>query len=127
MYKEFKNMRGEIYFIRGNIRIQVVTDSKIYYFLIDKKTFEPKLENLMNNDFDCSMMMFGRAVRYGIAYKNGQSGFRIYQRKYYQNFKVSIDSTNFEGCHGANIGSKGMFAIAHGSSICLFDEDSFEK
>ena len=71
MYKEFKNMRGEIYFIRGNIRIQVVTDSKIYYFLINKKTFEPKLENLMNNDFDCSMMMFGRAVRYGIAYKNG--------------------------------------------------------
>jgi hypothetical protein len=45
MYKEFKNMRGQIYFIKGNIRIQVVTDTKIYFFLVDKKTFEPKLEN----------------------------------------------------------------------------------
>ena len=42
-------MRGQIYFIKGNIRIQVTTDDKIYFFLIDKETFMPKLENVMYN------------------------------------------------------------------------------
>jgi hypothetical protein len=32
-------MRGQIYFIRGNVRIQIITDEKIYFFLIDKETF----------------------------------------------------------------------------------------
>jgi len=116
-YAEFKNMRGQIYFIRGNIRIQVVTDTTIYYFLIDPKTFEPTLENSMNNDFNCSMLMFGRAVRYGIAYKNSQSGFRIYSRKYYHNFKVAIDAGNWEDSYGANIPSKGQYVIAHGTDL----------
>ena len=116
-YAEFKNMRGQIYFIRGNIRIQVVTDETIYYFMIDKKTFEPTLENSMNNDFNCSMLMFGRAVRYGIAYKNSQSGFRIYSRKYYHNFKVAIDAGNWEDSYGANLPSKRQYVIAHGTDL----------
>jgi len=35
-YCEKKDMRGQIYFIRGNVRIQIITDEKIYFFLIDK-------------------------------------------------------------------------------------------
>jgi|APSaa5957512535_1039671.scaffolds.fasta_scaffold488116_1 hypothetical protein len=81
----------------------------------------------MNNDMNCSMMMFGRAVRYGISYKNGQSGFRIYQRKYYQNFKVAIDAGNYEGSHGVNLGSRQEYVIAHKTEICIFDVHTFVR
>jgi hypothetical protein len=53
-YWELKDTRGQIYFIRGNIRIQIVTDEKIYFDLIDKNTCEPKLENVMYNYMGCS-------------------------------------------------------------------------
>jgi hypothetical protein len=39
--------RGFIYYIKGNIRIQVTTDDYIYFYLIDKETFEPTLENVL--------------------------------------------------------------------------------
>jgi len=48
-YHKFENMRGQIYYIKGNIRIQVTTDEKIFFYLIDKVTLEPKLENVMYN------------------------------------------------------------------------------
>lgn len=53
-YCKKENMRGQIYFIKGNIRIQIVTDDLIYFYLIDKKTFMPTLENSMYNSMKCS-------------------------------------------------------------------------
>lgn len=90
-------MRGQIYFIRGNVRIQVVTDEKIYFFVIDKDTFMPTLENVMYNYMQCSVMMFGSRVRFGITYKSNQPGFSVYTRKYFHNFKVAISNENYEG------------------------------
>ena len=49
-YHKFENMRGQIYFIRGNVRIQVVTDEKVYFFMINKETLIPSLENVMYNN-----------------------------------------------------------------------------
>ena len=93
-------MRGQIYFIRGNKRIQVTTDEKIYFYLIDKETFMPKLENVMFNFMNCSQMMFGALVRYGITFKTNQPGFQVYTRKYFHNFKVAVTTENFEGAVG---------------------------
>ena len=53
-YHTLPKTRGQIYFIKGNIRIQVTTDEKIYFYLIDKETFMPTLENCMNNFMQCS-------------------------------------------------------------------------
>ena len=47
-------VRGFIYYIKGNIRIQVTTDEIIYFYLIDKETFMPTLENLMYNYMGCN-------------------------------------------------------------------------
>jgi hypothetical protein len=35
------NIRGFIYYIKGNVRIQVCTDERIYFYLIDKDTLQP--------------------------------------------------------------------------------------
>lgn len=47
-------MRGFIYFIKGNKRIQITTDDLIYFYLIDPETFEPELENVMFNFMGCN-------------------------------------------------------------------------
>ena len=126
-YHKLPNLRGNIYFIKGNVRIQVVTDEAISFFIFDKQTLMPRLENKMNNDMQCSMMMFGKRVRYGVAYKSNQPGFRIYSRKQYHNFKVAIDSNNFEGSKGCNLKGMNAYAIATNKNITINDVESFKQ
>lgn len=38
-YHVIENMRGTVFFTRGNTRIQITTEKKIYFYLIDKETF----------------------------------------------------------------------------------------
>ena len=99
------HVRGFIYYIKGNIRIQITADDKIYFYLIDKKTLMPTLENVMYNYMNCSQMMFGSKVKYGITYKTNQKSFVIYRRKYEHNFKVPVASENYEGAKGLEIKS----------------------
>jgi len=120
-YYSLDNMRGQIYFIRGNKRIQVVTDELIYFYMVDNKTLLPDLENVMNNDTQCSVMMFGRAVRFGVAYKTSEPGFKVWSRKYYHNFKVAIDAENYEGSQGVNLGSMERYCIARKVDFTIFD------
>jgi hypothetical protein len=68
-YHTLKKMRGDIFFIKGNVRIQITTDEKIYFFKINKETLMPELENVMFNFMNCSQMMFGSLVRYCITFK----------------------------------------------------------
>ena len=121
-----KDTRGQIYFIRGNVRIQIVTDEKIYFYLIDKETCEPKLENVMYNYMQCSQMMFGTRVRYGITYKTNQPGLQIYTRKFYHNFRVSLTNENFEGAKGSNLGSKNAYVMCEKTRIGVYDQTTFE-
>lgn len=83
--------RGFIYYIKGNIRIQVTTDELIYFYLIDKETLMPKLENVMYNYMKCSQMMFGSKVRYGITYKTNEKSFDVYRRKYQHNIQTVVN------------------------------------
>jgi len=53
LFKQIE-MRGFIYYIKGNVRIQIVTDEKIYFYLIDKETLEPTMENSMYNYMNCN-------------------------------------------------------------------------
>ena len=48
------NIRGFIFYIKGNIRIQVTTDHMIYFYIIDKDTLMPELENVMYNFMGCN-------------------------------------------------------------------------
>lgn len=81
-WKQYHSLevRGFIYYIKGNIRIQVTTDEKIYFYLINKETFMPILENVMFNFMNCNQMMFGSKVRYAVTYKTNQRSFDIYRR-----------------------------------------------
>lgn len=55
-WKQYKviEARGFIYYIKGNVRIQITTDELIYFYLIDPETLEPQLENVMYNYMNCT-------------------------------------------------------------------------
>jgi hypothetical protein len=105
-------MRGNLYYIRGNVRIQITTESKVFFYLINKDTFLPELENVMYNFIKCSSLLFGARVRYSIAFKSGETSFDIFTRRCYHNFKVCINTTSFEGASGVELGNYGRFALA---------------
>lgn len=87
-YHTLPKMRGDIFFIKGNIRFQITTDEKIYFYRINKETLMPEKENVMYNFMNCSQMMFGSLVRYCITFKTNQPNFSIWVRKAWHNFKV---------------------------------------
>ena len=125
MYKVIE-VRGFIYYIKGNVRIQITTDDKIYFYLIDKETYEPKLENVMFNYMQCNQMMFGSKVRYGVTYKTNQRSFDIYRRRYWHDFKVPISNENLEGSLGVEINSMNSFLVSKIDKVTIHDSDTFE-
>lgn len=120
-YHKIDNMRGTLFFIRGNIRIQITTERKIYFYLINKRTFMPELENVMYNFIQCSSLMFGAKVRYGVAFKAGQPDFEIFTRRCYHNFKVCINSQSFEAAVGQELKTMNAYAMASGLDIGIYD------
>lgn len=80
--------------------------------MIDKQTFMPSLENAMANFMHASQLMFGARVRYGISFKVDQPDFTIYTRKYFHNFKVQLDTYNYEGALGSNLAKNRMYVMA---------------
>lgn len=124
-YHELADTRGQIYFIKGNIRIQIVCDDVIYFYLIDKETFMPQLENVMQNFMRASQMMFGPRVRFGITYRQNQPGFMVYTRKYGHNFKVPINSQNWEGAIGSNLKFSYAYIMALKNRVIITDQSDF--
>ena len=118
-------MRGQIHYIKGNDRIQIVTDELIHFYIIDKDTFLPSLENVIYNSMKCSNMMIGSRVRFCITYKQNQKGFQIFTRKYYHNFKVIMDDSNYGGALGNNLSSINAFVMTHKTDICIIDNKDF--
>lgn len=110
-YHKIPKMRGNIFFIKGNIRFQITTDDKVYFYLINKETLLPQLENVMYNFMNCSQMMFGSLVRYCITFKTNQPSFSIWVRRAFHNFKVALTNENMEGAMGANLRSLNQYVM----------------
>jgi len=117
--------RGFIYFIKGNKRIQLTTDQKVYFYLIDPKTFMPVIENVMNNFMNCTQMMFGSKVRYCITYKTNQKSFDIYRRKYEHDFRVNVVQDNLDGSWGLPIEDMNAFLVSNLNVIKFYDVDTY--
>jgi len=120
-------VRGFIYYIKGNVRIQIATDRKIYFYLINKDTLEATLENVMFNFMQCNQMMFGSKVRYGVTYKTNQRSFDIYRRHYWHDFKVPISEENLEGSIGVPLDKQGTYLVSKINKVLIYDQDTFKS
>ena len=121
MFHTIEGIRGNIYFIKGNVRFQITCDDKIYFYLVDKNTYMPTLENIMFNNLDCSQLMFGARVKFGLAFKTGECNLKLYSRKCFHNFKVQLDTNSYEDAVGCHINTIGCFAVAVGLDISIND------
>ena len=105
--QEVLEIRGFVYFIKGNVRFQISTEEKIYFYIVDKNTLEISLDNVMFNYMNCVQMMIGPKVRYCVTYKTGEPTFNIFRANYIHNFKVTVENKNLEGSYGLEIESLG--------------------
>lgn len=50
-------------------RLQITTNEFVYFYLLDLETYEPQLENVMNNFMGCAQMMIDQKELFCVAYK----------------------------------------------------------
>lgn len=125
---KISNMRGQIYFVRGNTRFQITTEEKIYFFIFrDKVGLIPELENVMQNFMECSQMIIGSKVRYCVTFKAGQPDFSVFTRRQYHNFKVPLDVDNYEAALGANLGKFNQYVITQRRVVNIFNMRDFKQ
>jgi hypothetical protein len=55
---------GFISYTKGNVRMQLITEERVYFYMMDKETLEPSMENCMFNYMRCNQMIIGKLVRY---------------------------------------------------------------
>ena len=123
-YHEIK-VRGFIYFIKGNVRIQITTDTLIYFYIINRDTLVPELENVMYNFMNCNQMMIGSMRRYGISYKQNEMCFAIYTRKYMHNLRVCVDEHDYSGSKGIEIPSSNLTLVSKKDKLMLLDSKTY--
>ena len=88
----------------------------------------PTLENVMYNFMNCSQMMFGSKVKYGITFKTNSSSFDIYRRKYEHNYQVNaVSKYNLDGSRGLPIETMSAFLISDKDKIMFFDIKEFKE
>ena len=87
----------------------------------------PRLENIMYNYMKCSMMLFGRRVRYCITYSAGEVSFTVYTRKYRHSFTPTLYECNFERSTGLVIPSMNALVVTDIDKIKFFDIDGFDE
>jgi hypothetical protein len=118
-------VRGFVYFIKGNVRIQITTAKLIYFYLIDETTFMPTLENVMYNYMQCNQMMIGSMRRYAITYKQNEKSFDIYQRKFMHNLRVCVDGQDFAGSKALEIEYLDIFLVTKVDQVLIYDNSDF--
>jgi len=121
------DIRGFVYWIKGNKRIQITTDEKVFIYLIHPDTFEPTLENVINNFMGCTQMMYGSKVRFGITYKINQKSFDIWSRKLKHSYNANVYAENFDGSIGLPMESMDAFIIGKGREIRFFSTEGFKE
>lgn len=125
-YTEVKR-RGFLYYIKGNVRIQICTEDRIYFYQVDMDTLLPKLENVMFNYMNCVQMMIGPKARYCVTYKVGEKSFSIMQAKYLHNFKVPVVNLNLEGSKALEILSMRCILVSRIDSVYIYDSYTFNQ
>jgi len=113
-YYRIEKMRGMLYFIRGNVRIQITTEEKIYFYQINEDTLEPHLDGVMYNFMKCSSLMIGPRLRTAIGFKIQQPTITVYKRRCFHNFKVVTDTSNQEGAVCCELSKTNTYAFAIG-------------
>lgn len=125
-------VRGFVNYIKAtnpneHHRIQITSDKLIYFYIIDKDTFKPELENVMNNFYRCTQMLIGGYNKYSINYKQNQACFDVYTRKYMHNLRVTSNSANYENCKAIEIISSRLLMVTKLNRVVMYDINTLKE
>ena len=115
-------IRGSIYYIKDTDRFQVTTEDYVYFYLVDLETFEPTLENVMNNFMGCSQMMVGKMVRNAIAFKMNQKSFSVFQKKFHHCLRAIVNDGNFAGSLAIEFITIHAIVLTAVDKLLIFDD-----
>lgn len=99
----------------------------MYFYIIDKETFMPELENVMQNFMNCSQMMFGSKVKYGITYKTNNKSIDIHRRKYEHDFRLNVIEDDLDGSRGLPVDSMNAFLVSKIDTVKFYSIDTFRE
>jgi hypothetical protein len=99
----------------------------VYFYIIDKETFMPELENVMQNFMNCSQMMFGSKVKYGITYKTNNKSIDIHRRKYEHDFRLNVIEDDLDGSRGLPVDSMNAFLVSKIDTVKFYSIDTFRE
>lgn len=105
----------------------MITDQNIYFFKIDPDSFEPILDNVMFNFMDCSMMLFGSKVKFGICYKFLSNSFEVYMSQYEHDFLVPVVEEDCEGSKGLELKTINSFLVTKVDKIIMYDSETYQE
>jgi hypothetical protein len=130
-YDEIK-VRGSVNYIKAinpneDHRIQITSDKLIYFYTIDRETFKPVMENVMNNFYRCNQMLIGGLNKYSINFKNNQASFDVYTRKYMHNLRITSNSNNYENCKPLEIVSSRLLMVTKLNRVIMYDINTLKE
>jgi hypothetical protein len=94
---------------------------------MDLNSYMPKLENIMPNHMKCSIMIFGKMQKNCITYRENESMFTLYQVKYQNDFRVCVDTRNYEGGKGIIMQNKSQLLVQTKDSVMILCCDTFKQ
>lgn len=104
----------------------MTTPQYIYFYIIDKETYLPDLENVMENYMECNQLMVGKRVRNAISYKTNERVFVVYQRKSMHNLRACVNGNNFENCKILELETSNTFLVSQIDNIFMMDSETFQ-
>lgn len=126
------NVRGFIFYIKGNIRIQITAEDKIYIYVMNKQTLLdgsiiilPMLENVLTNYMGCTQMMFGPKVKYSITFRHNQPGFDVFRKKYQHSFKSLFVEENYNRSLAVEVPHLNAFLVTKQDKIHVYDSKTY--
>lgn len=96
------------------------------FYLIDKNTGMPALDNVMTNYMKCSIMISGPRVKFFVTYKRNERTLNIFQKKYSHEFKIPIILDNFEGSMGLELPSVNMLLITQFDRVMVMNSETYK-
>ena len=91
--------------------LNVIEDDFIFFYEINKETLIPTVKNVMKNFMQCGMIRFGEKNIYCVTYKLNQPNFNKYKRKMDHDFRVCVNTEDYEHALGFNLANNCYFLV----------------
>jgi hypothetical protein len=113
----------QISYTHGDYRFQLIQENKIKIYCLEVRDdkFRPVLENTLYNFMKCSQLLLSKNGEFAVSYKHDQDNLYVYERKYFHDFEVKVDSKDYEGTIAKTL-KGGFFVLGFNKYIQIYNK-----